>query len=153
VDVPDRRRGQRAALVPAALLGALVRALGPVLDPRPAAAARATPAQLGVERVQGLGVELADPQVPEARRDVVADVGPVQLQRVRGAVELVQVAGQELVDGRGRPRVPLLLDLPEESGQDRLSLPAGFRAGRDDLHEVVALPRDGIDPGVHPYPE
>jgi hypothetical protein len=78
VDVPDRRRGQRPALVQTAAAIAVVRALNSVIDAPATRAAAPTPAQLAVERVQNLGVELADLQVTEARRDVVADVAAVE---------------------------------------------------------------------------
>ncbi|GAA3242582.1 hypothetical protein GCM10017691_46790 [Pseudonocardia petroleophila] len=153
MNVPDGRRRQRLALVPDAAVVALVRLGDPVVDlPPPRAATTASP-ELAVERIQGLGVELADSHVPEARRDVVADVRAVELQRVRGAGELVEVTLEELVDGRARAGVALLGDLAEQSIAGRFGLALGLRARLDDLLEVVPLARHGVDARVDGHAE
>ena len=119
VDVADRRRRERSALVRAAPVVALVRA-GDAMVGRALAsgATAAAAAQRRVERVQRLGVEPAGLEVAQARRDVVADVGPVQVQRAGRAREAVQVPLEQLVDGRVRSRGATLGDLLDEPSAD-----------------------------------
>jgi hypothetical protein len=106
-------------------------------------------AQLGVERVQDVGVYLADLEVGEERRDVVAHIAAVERECVRRAVELVEVALEKLVDGRVGPRVTSLshrIDQPVARG---LGLPFRVGSGRDDLDQVMPPLRDRVDSGVH----
>jgi hypothetical protein len=84
---------------------------------------------------------------------VLADVPAVESEGVRRAVELVKVSGQKLVDGRRRPRVPLLGDLMQQSVPDLLGLTPCLGAGRNNLDQVVALLRDGVDASVDPDPQ
>jgi hypothetical protein len=65
--VPDRRRGERPALVRTAAAIAVVRSLDSVIDGPASRAAAPAPAELAVERVKNLGVELADLPVTAAR--------------------------------------------------------------------------------------
>lgn len=74
VDVADRRRSQALAAVWDAALGAVVRALDAVIHRPLARAVLPAPAELAVERVEDLGVELAHLHVTQKRQDVVADV-------------------------------------------------------------------------------
>jgi hypothetical protein len=114
MDVADRRRGERLAAVWAAALVALVLPLGAMVGQALlATTVLSAPAQLGVEGVQDLGVEAADPHGPQERLDVVLHVRLVELQRVRRALELSEVALQELIERRARLRVPTLGDLDE----------------------------------------
>jgi hypothetical protein len=152
VDVADRRRREWLALVRDAALGALMRLGDAVLDRSPAQAAAPAPAQLAVERIQGLGVELTDLDVSEARRDVVADMRAAEIQRGRRSVELVQVAIEELVDGRARARATLLRNLIERLASGGLSLTLRLRSHLDDLFEVVPAARHGVDARVHGDP-
>lgn len=66
-----------------------------------------------------------------------------------GAVELVEVALEQLVDGRVRPRVPPLVDLTHQSIPGGVSLLLGLRSRRDDLDEVVPTLRHRVDTGVY----
>ena len=67
------------------------------------------------------------------------------------AVELVEVARQQLVDGRARAGVAFLVDLADEAVASRPRLPLGLRTGRDDRDEVVPLLRDRVHAGVHAH--
>ena len=71
----------------------------------------AAAAELGVEGVEGLRLQVPDRDPAEVGRDVVADVAAVEGQRVSGAVELAEVAVEQLVDRRRRARVAALGDL------------------------------------------
>jgi hypothetical protein len=82
VDLPDRPVAERLADVWAAPLVALVLARSPMVDelsPLPRRAAHATTAQLRIETVEGVAVDLANPQFPEGRPDLAVDVGLVCL--------------------------------------------------------------------------
>jgi hypothetical protein len=69
-----------------------------------------------------LRVELAAPQVAEARSDVVADVSAVKIASTRRSAELIEVAGQELIERGVRPRGSTLGGLLDETGAGRLGL-------------------------------
>jgi hypothetical protein len=133
-----------AAPVRAAAVVAVVRLARPVIDVVASRAMVAAPAQLGVERVEGLGIELTDLQVPEQRRDVLARVAAVERQRVRGAVELVKVTLEELRDGRAGARVPVLGDLADQPVPDIAGPTLGVRPGGHDLDQVVPSLGDGV---------
>lgn len=137
----------------AAPLVAVVVAGGPVVDAPPAGAVVTAAAQLGVQRVEDLGIDLADRQVPDQRPDVLAHQALVEPQRVRSAVELREVALQQLGHGRPGPRVPALSDLGDEPGPRRVRLALGVPARRDQLGQVVPPPGDRIDAGVHADPQ
>ena len=92
--------------------------------------------ELGVEGVQDLRLEVPDRDLPEVGRDVVAHVAAVEGERVRGAVELVEVAVEQLVDGRARARVAALGDLDPKPVPDPLGRLPRRGSGRDDLDEV-----------------
>ncbi|MDT7708089.1 MAG: hypothetical protein QOG20_3696 [Pseudonocardiales bacterium] len=148
VDVADRRGGQRLALVRVAALVAHVFPGRPVVGPPPVGAVRAAAAQLGVEGVQHLGVHPAGLQTPDERPDVLLQVARVHAMGGAADVERLQMAVEQLVEGRVRARVPALVDLVEQPGPRGLGLAGRLRARRDDLHEHVALARDRILTGV-----
>lgn len=148
--MPDRRRAEGAAPVRAATVVALVLGRRPVVD-RVAALRAVLPAaaQLGVERVEHLRVERTNLRRAQQRRDVVAHVAAVQGERVRRAVELVEVALQQLVDRRAGARVTPLRHLGHQARADSLRLALGVRAGRHDLAQIVPAVGHRVDPGVH----
>ena len=125
--------------------------VGAVLDGRPTGAVVAAAAQLRVEGVEHVRVDRADLEPAQVGRDVLADVAGVERLGGLRAVELVEVARQQLVDGRARARVALLVDLADEAVASRPRLPLGLRTGRDDLDEVVPLLRDRVHAGVHAH--
>lgn len=153
MDVPDDRVRQRLAPVRPAPVVALVALRRPVVDqPRPGAVDPAA-AQLGVERVEDLGVQLADLESTNERLDVVLHVAAVELKRVRRPGELLQVLLQQVGDRRAGARVPALLDVAQHPVPDRVRLLLGVRTGRDDLDEVVPALGDRVLPGVDAHPQ
>jgi hypothetical protein len=89
-------------------------------------------AQLGIERVQDVGVYLADLEVAQERRDVVAHVAAVERECVRRAVELV---GAERKAQAARDRMvnsPLAITAPA-SIYLLVNVGAGGRDRTDDL--------------------
>jgi hypothetical protein len=154
VNVADRRRGEGLAAVRAATLVALVLPLGAVVDQAPLAGAVFSAApELGVEGVQDLGVEAADLHLAEQRPDVVLHVRLIELQRVRRALELVQVALQQLIERRACLRVPALRDLHEQTIAGTLRIALRARALRDHLGQDVPLLRLRVSPAVHTHPQ
>jgi hypothetical protein len=154
VDVTDRRGRERLAAVRAAAFVALVLPLGAVIDQAAlAGAVLPTAAELGVEGAQDLGVEAADLDRAEERTDVVLHVRLVQLQGVGRALELREVALQELIERRAGLRVPALGDLDEEAVAGSLGVAAGVRALRDHLGQHVPLLRERVQPAVHTHPQ
>jgi hypothetical protein len=153
VNVADRRRGEGLAAVRAATLVALVLPLGAVVDQAPLAGAVFSAApELGVEGVQDLGVEAADLHLAEQRPDVVLHVRLIELQRVRRALELVQVALQQLIERRACLRVPALVDLVHEPDAGGLRLACGVRPRLDDLNQLVPALGQRIEAGVDADP-
>lgn len=65
-----------------------------------------------------------------------------------GAVELFEIALDQLVDGRARARVAVLRELANEAVSGVLRGAPGLRPGRDDLDQVVPALRDRVDAGV-----
>ncbi len=126
---------------------------GPVLHGGPTGAVVAATAQLGVEGVEDVGVERPDLEPAEEGREVVADVTAIERPRAVRAVELVEVALQQLVDCRVGPRVAALGDLGQQPIPGRTRLALGRRAGWDRLDERVPLLRDGVHSGVDAHPE
>ena len=60
-------------------------------------------------------------------------------------VERRKVAVEQLVDGRVRPRVALLVDLTGEPAECFIRLSRRLRARGDDLAEVVPAPGQRVD--------
>src|SRR4051812_44803394 len=97
-------------------LVALVLDLGPVLDrPTAAVAAGPTPAELAVQGVEHLAVDLAEQQVAEHGTHVPIEVTDVGAPRRVVEVDNLEVSVEQLLDRRPRPRVPALVDLSQES--------------------------------------
>jgi hypothetical protein len=67
---------------------------GAVLNERAPGAVIPASAQLRVEDIEGIRVQRANFDLAQQRRDVVADVTPVERQRASGTAELVEVALQ-----------------------------------------------------------
>ena len=131
---------------------ALVRLARAVVDGLRRRAVLPAAAELGVEGVQRLRLEVPDRDLPEVGRDVVAHVAAVERQRVRGAVELAEVAVEQLVDGRARPRVAALGDLDPEPVADPLGLlPRLWARARRPRRSMWRLLGDRVDPGVHAH--
>jgi hypothetical protein len=61
--------------------------------------------------------------------------------------------GRQLVDRRLRSQVSLLVDLVQQPRPDLLSLRRRPEAGRDDVGQVVTLPRGRVGAGVDPNAE
>jgi hypothetical protein len=101
----------------AAPVVALVRALDPVIDRLPTRAMKPATAQLGVERIQDVRVQVTDLPFPERWRDVDPVISAIERQGVGCAIELIEVAGDQLVDRRVRPRVAAFADVAEQSGE------------------------------------
>ena len=109
-----------------------------------AAAAHPALAELRVEAVEDLAVELPDLELSKGWPDVVLDVALVCAARRLLDVEHVEVPVHELVDRRLRSGVPSLVELGEELGADPLRL----GRCRCELDEVVSLARQRILAGV-----
>ena len=88
----DRRGAEGAAPVGTAAVVAVVRQLGPVIEGIRRRAAFAAAPELRAEGVQAFRLQVPNPDLPEVGRDVVAHVAAVEGERVRGAVELVDLA-------------------------------------------------------------
>ena len=78
VDVPDGRCAEGTAPVLAAAVVAVVRLVRAVVDGLRRRAVLPAPAELGVEGVQRLRLQVADRDLPEVGRDVVAHVAAVE---------------------------------------------------------------------------
>ena len=153
MDLEQRPGGERAAGVRLAPGVACVVAGGAVLGEPAPAAVRPASAQLLVERVEDLAVDLADLNAAEQRLDVVLDEPAVAVQRGRLDVEHLQVPFEELANRRAGARVAPFVDLSEQAGTRLLRQLPRPRAGLDRLGEVVALARQRVDPGVHADPQ
>ncbi|MEU7814332.1 hypothetical protein [Pseudonocardia sp. NPDC049154] len=149
MDVPDRRVRQWLAHVRPATLVALVR-LGRAMVDLPALrpAVDAAAPELGVERVEHVGVDRAGLESADEGADVILEVSRVHEVRARADVDHLEVAVEQLVDRRRRSRVPALVDLVEHPRARGLSLSVRTRSGRNDLDEVVPTPADGVDASV-----
>ena len=88
-----------------------------------------TTAQLGIQRVEHLGVQRAHLDLPDERPhmliDITADSAPT-------AGVHVQVAVEQLVDRRARARVAPLVDL-QKLDADRICPPLSVQPCRDDF--------------------
>jgi hypothetical protein len=104
----------------------------------PALAVAAFPAaaQLRVEPVQDVGVDPGQRQMPEGGTDVQPDDPLVPDPGGRFDVQDLQVAVQQLVQGRLGGRIALLFDLAEQPGARLLRQMGGPRAGGDGLGQV-----------------
>ena len=112
-----------------------------------------TSAQLRVERVQDVRVQRTDLDLAEEGRDVVADVATVERQRGGSAVELVEVALQQLVHRGVASRVPSLFDLTDQPVVDPRCLSASLGSRRNDLDQVMPALAHRIDSGIDPDPQ
>ena len=99
---------------------------GSVLDVRPAVAVVPAAAQLGVERVEHVGVQRPDLAVPMSGRMWFFGVAGVRRQRGLLQRRQLEVAVEQLVDRRARPRVAALVDLVQQPGPRGLGLGAAF---------------------------
>lgn len=63
--------------------------------------------ELGIQRVQDVGIDLPDLLVAQEGQDVLVDVTAVGVQGRAGNAELAEVAVQQLSHGGGGARVPL----------------------------------------------
>jgi hypothetical protein len=83
-------------------------------------------AQLGVETLQGLGIEPADLQGADRGADVLVDLADVTLPGGRLQLDHFEVAVEELVDcRRAGTGAAVLVDLGEQLDPDTLGLTAG----------------------------
>jgi hypothetical protein len=143
VDLSNRRRAQRAALVrrtfdyAATLVGAVVlsaavmsdhTALVPqgsaVVHKLCATAVVSAHSQGGVERVENLRVESTDHHGPQQRSDMLVDVSDIRSTRGLLHIDYLKVPVQELVDRRSRARVALFVHLVTKPCVSKLT---GFR--------------------------
>ena len=129
MDLPDRRRPERAAPVHPAARIALVRLRRPVVHVALAAAVVATAAQLGVERVERARVEGAYLDAANQRPDVLRRVAVVGLAGAALPGAQLEVLVQELVHRRARARLALLVDLFEHARAGGLGQLARFGPG------------------------
>ena len=98
-------------------------------------------------------LQRADLLLADQRPDVAAGERLVGRQRGRLDLQQLEVLLQQLIDGRRRPRLLLVVDLGGEPAQGALRVLPGRRAGGDDLTEVVAPLRDRVDSGVDARPQ
>lgn len=131
VDLAYGGRAERLALVRLAAVIALVLAAGPMVDAALAGAVITTPAQLGVQRVEGVGVELTHLDLADVGQHVFAGGSPVAVPGRRFAVEvLVQVASRScstvaVVFGLRRSSTSLSSRVRTRSASRSASGPAG----------------------------
>jgi hypothetical protein len=113
-----------------------------VLDVFAAVAVLPALPQLGIEPLDGLGVEPADLHGADRRTDVFLDLADVPLPG--GGLELddLEVPVEELVDRGAGAGAPAFVDLGLHPGPGAL----GVRAGADGLLEVVLLAGERVDP-------
>ena len=116
-------------------------------------AVRPAPTQLGVQRVQRLGLDRASLQTSDERADVLLQVPRVHPVRRVADVKRRQVPVEQLVERGARPRVAALVDLSGQPRPGGLGLRGGLGASRDDLHERVPLPRQRVLTTVHAHPQ
>src|SRR5690606_24344651 len=114
VNLPDRRSGERPADVRPTAAIADVLLGGSVVYRGPPTAVSATCAQLRVERVQDLTVDLANAERSQQGPDVVLDVALVAAEGGPVNVEQLEVPVHELVDGGPSARVAALVDLRQQ---------------------------------------
>lgn len=98
---------------------------GAVLNEGPSRAVVPAPAQFRVERVEDVRIQRTDLDLAQERRDVVADVTSVERQGTGGAVELVEVALQQLVHRGFGSRVPPVFNLADQPVTDPTRLLIG----------------------------
>jgi len=84
-----------------------------------------------------------------APADVLLQVLRVHPVRRAADVEHCQVAIEQLVHGRVRPRVTLLVDLAGEPADSLVRLGRRLGSRGDDLPEVVTSARQRVDARVH----
>src|SRR5882757_6877382 len=113
VDLSDAGSAEGFAFVGSAPVVARVWAFGPVVE-LPSGLGRAvnaTSAQLRVEGVDHIRVEVSHLDVPDEGFHMDPDVAAIGSQRGSLSAPLIEVAAKQLRDGGGRARVPALVDL------------------------------------------
>lgn len=101
----------------------------------PAVAVPAAATQLGVERVEDRRPERADLLLADQREDAASGESAVGGERVALDLQQLDVAFEQLLDGRGGLRAALLVDLDGEPAQHfsaslRAVVPAGTTSRR-----------------------
>ena len=127
------------AAAPVALMGPR----RPVVDPVPLGAVVAESPHLRVQRVEYVGVEVADLSPTDERPNVLLDVLAVPADGALPALVLVEVAVEQLVDRGARARVPALVDRRQEPAPDGLGLLPRLRAGGHVSTRLWRLPVSG----------
>ncbi|GAB3552927.1 hypothetical protein GCM10027444_26090 [Actinopolyspora lacussalsi] len=152
MNVPDRRRTQRLALVPPTPIITLVLAPRSVIHRSPLTrAVIPTPPQLGVQRIQRVGVELADLDLPDERQHVQPRIAPIVRLRRRLTIEmLIQVPLQQLLDRRLRPRTPPLIHLVQQTSANAFGFGECLGTWGHDLDESMPLLGHRIKTGRDP---
>jgi len=153
VDLPDRTVTERLAAVRAATFVAFVFIAHAVLDERPTRAMGTAPLKFGVVGVERLAVDASDGEIAEHWLDVFADQAFVPVAGCVLHPQHAHVALQELVHGCTGAGIALLVNFGEQLGPDLLGFLGRFRAGGDDLRQVVPLACDRVNAGVHADPE
>ncbi|AHH94078.1 hypothetical protein KALB_703 [Kutzneria albida DSM 43870] len=153
MNLADRGRSERAALMLLATRIAFVWTLCPVLDELFAAAVHAAGSQDLVEGIERLAVEFADRELAKQRPDVVVDVAFVALARVGVDVEQFKVSIHELIDVCLGARIALLVNLVDQANPSLLGVFLGGRSRWNGLGEVVPATAQRVDPGVHLDPQ
>ena len=142
----DRRRAERPAHVRPTALVALVRHARSVIDVT--LSGRSGRGSGGTRRrtSRRRRVKRADLNGADQRPDVLVCVAQVGREGAALATHHLEVAVEQLVDGRVRPRVPPLVDLIEQPRACLLGHRCRFRPRRDHLDEVVPSPVTGSVP-------
>jgi hypothetical protein len=101
---------------------------------------------LGVERVEDVGVEVADLPLADERSNVLVHILAVARDGALTALVLVEVAVEQLIDGRRRARAASLFHLFDEPPTHLVGPLPRLRTGRDHLDQVVTALGDRAVP-------
>jgi hypothetical protein len=124
-----------------------------VLDLLRSAAMVTATAQLGIQRVEHLGVQRAYLDLADERPHVLIDVATVTADGALPTGVQVQVTIEQLVDRRAGARIAPLTDLREELDADRIRPPLSVRPRRDYFLKVVPTATEWVRAGIDTHPQ
>jgi hypothetical protein len=102
--------------------------------------------QLGIQRVQGVGVQRAGLLPPDERPDVLLQVARVARCVVGPTSRVSKIAVEQLIDCRAGAGVASFVDLRQEPGPGRFGQRQRLRTGRNHLDGSCLLPLTGSLP-------
>jgi len=124
---------------------------GSVIDVALAPAVVAAAAELGLEGIEHPRVQRPDLHGADQRPNVLVHVPDIRLLRTALPRAHGDVLVEQLVNGRVRARLALLVDLAQQPRACLLGLTRGLWAGRDHFDQIAAAARHRVLTRIHPY--